>query len=57
LKKNYKVWLFGSRANGTSDQNSDWDFIVFGDDDLFLEVEKKEKPENLDLWLFLRICG
>jgi predicted nucleotidyltransferase len=24
------VWLFGSRANGTSRANSDWDLLVFG---------------------------
>ncbi len=24
------VWLFGSRANGTSRVNSDWDLLVFG---------------------------
>jgi predicted nucleotidyltransferase len=25
-----EVWLIGSRANGTSKCESDWDFIVFG---------------------------
>lgn len=25
------VWLFGSRANGTSKANSDWDLLAFGD--------------------------
>jgi polymorphic toxin system nucleotidyltransferase-like protein len=24
------VWLFGSRANGTARENSDWDLLVFG---------------------------
>jgi hypothetical protein len=28
-----EVWLFGSRANGTERPDSDWDYMVFGDDD------------------------
>jgi len=29
-----EVWLFGSRADGTASENSDWDLIAFGDDQL-----------------------
>ena len=25
-----EIWLIGSRANGTAQDNSDWDFLVFG---------------------------
>ena len=27
-----EVWLFGSRANGTARDDSDWDYLVFSDD-------------------------
>jgi hypothetical protein len=27
-----EIWLLGSRANGTERQNSDWDYLAFGDD-------------------------
>ena len=26
-----EVWLFGSRANGTAREDSDWDYLAFGD--------------------------
>jgi predicted nucleotidyltransferase len=28
-----EVWLLGSRANGTATEASDWDYLVFLDDD------------------------
>jgi len=31
-----EVWLFGSRANGTPKLASDWDFLVWSDDDRLL---------------------
>ena len=27
-----EIWLFGSRANGTATEESDWDYMVLGDD-------------------------
>ena len=48
LEKGYRVWIFGSRANGTSNQNSDWDFIVFGDDELLSNVHLVgRKPKSM----------
>jgi predicted nucleotidyltransferase len=29
-----EVWLFGSRARGDAREDSDWDFLVFTDNDL-----------------------
>ncbi|HAS8111342.1 nucleotidyltransferase domain-containing protein [Vibrio parahaemolyticus] len=28
------IWLFGSRANGTANEESDWDLLVFQDKDV-----------------------
>jgi predicted nucleotidyltransferase len=28
-----EVWLYGSRANGYADPDSDWDYLAFADDD------------------------
>jgi hypothetical protein len=28
-----EIWLFGSRANGTATEESDWDLLVFTDED------------------------
>ncbi|NHZ66034.1 nucleotidyltransferase domain-containing protein [Massilia genomosp. 1] len=32
------IWLFGSRANGTSRIDSDWDLLVFGDGEVCGQV-------------------
>lgn len=34
LAEGHQVWLAGSRANKTADQNSDWDFIIIANKQL-----------------------
>jgi len=36
------IWLIGSRANGTARENSDWDYIAFGDNDVLRCIENNE---------------
>ena len=45
----YPVWLFGSRANGTSTSASDWDLLVFGNEQLLNELVEARPIENVDL--------
>ena len=46
-----QVWLLGSRANGTAKDNSDWDYIVFGDTALLetLRSNPNWKEPEIDL--------
>ena len=49
------IWLFGSRANGSHNQESDWDLFVFANDRVLdlLKADKELKNEseknNIDL--------
>lgn len=47
----HSIWLLGSRANGTATLESDWDFFVFGEDNVLEEIQanKKFHAENIDL--------
>ena len=36
------IWLFGSRANKTAKAFSDWDVLVFGDEETFINLKKNE---------------
>jgi hypothetical protein len=49
LQRGAEVWLIGSRANGYSKPESDWDFIVFGEDSLVQELSKLPAPDNVDV--------
>lgn len=42
------VWLIGSRANGTTKNTSDWDFVVFGDEELINRLTDLPPPEDID---------
>jgi predicted nucleotidyltransferase len=46
-----EVWLFGSRANGTAREDSDWDYLAFGDwavlDALRLDARFRRKDVDL----------
>lgn len=46
-----EIWLFGSRANGEANQNSDWDFLIFTDQITFnlLKNDKEFNLPNVDL--------
>lgn len=39
-----EVWLIGSRANGTATNKSDWDYLVFGDEEIMARL-----GANLDM--------
>jgi len=45
------IWLIGSRANGCSHAQSDWDFLVFGDDSTLqsMRCDPSLKRDNIDL--------
>jgi predicted nucleotidyltransferase len=46
------IWLFGSRANGTEHQGSDWDLLAFGDSaalELLQSDRTLERPGLVDL--------
>jgi hypothetical protein len=48
-----EVWLFGSRANGRQRLDSDWDYIVFGDDARLLHtlhLDTRFNVPNIDLF-------
>jgi hypothetical protein len=51
LERDYRVWLFGSRANETHKPDSDWDVLVFGDCKLLSEISNKGHPTDLDLFI------
>lgn len=40
------IWFIGSRANGTDRPDSDWDFILFVNDEI---CEKKTRHKNVDI--------
>jgi hypothetical protein len=46
-----QVWLMGSRANGTARPNSDWDYLIFGDDTILnaLRTDRKLHRPDVDL--------
>lgn len=35
------IWLIGSRANDTHKEDSDWDFLIFADEELLNSLEKR----------------
>lgn len=45
------IWLFGSRINGTSRPDSDWDFLIFGTQETLdkLRQHPELKQPNIDL--------
>lgn len=45
----FEVWLIGSRANGTAREDSDWDFLIFGNSALLSQLESEQAPENADV--------
>lgn len=48
-----QIWLIGSRANGREHADSDWDFIVFSDPQVFQEITNNCSlhASNVDLLL------
>ena len=48
-----KVWLLGSRANGTETDFSDWDFLVFSEAPIYEEIKRDTKLHREDVDLLL----
>lgn len=46
-----EIWLFGSRANGTNKEDSDWDILIIADQHVLnlLEKEGSERYLTLDI--------
>jgi predicted nucleotidyltransferase len=45
--KNIKsIWLFGSRANNNANENSDWDLMIFGDNQIFSSLQNDKDFNN-----------
>jgi predicted nucleotidyltransferase len=46
-----EIWLIGSRANETAQDNSDWDFLVFGTESTLKELKCQViyEIDNIDL--------
>lgn len=57
LKRAYpaisSMWLFGSRADGTANESSDWDLFVFSKEPVLedIKTEPRFHLENVDLLL------
>ena len=49
LGSEFEVWLLGSRANGYAQRSSDWDFLVFGNEKLFIELSDSSPDPMVDL--------
>lgn len=50
-------WLIGSRANGTSRLDSDWNLLVFADQEVFDELRKKTLFKRGIIKLFVVFDG
>ena len=49
-----EIWLFGSRANGRARPESDWDYMVFSDDDRLLNclhLDTQFDRPDIDLFI------
>jgi predicted nucleotidyltransferase len=45
-----EIWLFGSHANNTATESSDWDLLVIGDQDILESLSKDyREPDYVDL--------
>lgn len=49
------IWLFGSRANGTANDESDWDLLVFGRGDVLDRIRNNSTlhVQNVDCLVVL----
>ncbi len=43
------IWLIGSRANGCSRPESDWDFLIFANDDVFQAMKRDSTLDRGDM--------
>ncbi|MDP1758639.1 MAG: nucleotidyltransferase domain-containing protein, partial [Thermodesulfovibrionales bacterium] len=42
----HSIWLFGSRANGTAKETSDWDLFVFGNEQGLVSLRNNSSLKN-----------
>lgn len=47
------IWLLGSRANGTARDDSDWDLLVFGSEDVFECLQSNDEVHRDDVDCFV----
>lgn len=47
------IWLIGSRANGTANPGSDWDFMVFGKSEISESIKENSKFHRDDVDLLV----
>ncbi|MEO7726149.1 MAG: nucleotidyltransferase domain-containing protein, partial [Burkholderiales bacterium] len=47
------IWLFGSRANGTARDNSDWDLLIFADEPTFQRIQGNRRLRQSDVDLLM----
>lgn len=52
--RGFQVWMLGSRVNGTATDESDWDVLIFGNEELLRElVERDPVSDDCDLLVVL----
>jgi hypothetical protein len=52
-----QVWRFGSRANGSAETSSDWDYLVFADRPTFDAIASDQSSHNASIDLFIVYDG
>jgi len=54
-----EIWLFGSRANNESTSNSDWDFLIFANKDVYssLKCNNNFNVSDIDLLVVINNDG
>lgn len=48
-----EIWLIGSRANGTAKEDSDWDYIVFGNKSVLAELQSDHSLNEPEIDLMI----
>lgn len=51
------IWLFGSRANGCHEPDSDWDLFVFGSEEVLNQLKSKPNFYHSDIDLLVVTDG
>lgn len=49
VARGLEVWIIGSQVNRVENPPSDWDFIIFGDEDLINEMSQIKPVLHVDL--------
>lgn len=53
------IWLFGSRANGSATDNSDWDLLVFANNQVYQALQENTAfhNSNFDVLIVIESAG